>query len=360
MTQGHTFVISLSWILILTLRLEVAAFSTPSEANKLYLSTGRRSLTLEGTTRLLLNPFSPPKDEVTINQESVLESLALESSLEPRRFFVESNQLLDIIGASFPTLFRLFSGVFVDGYKVSFVEKDESKYTVASFGDYQIEESCSLLISKRFVRSPLIIYEFEGCPFCRKVREAVSILALDITFRPCPQNGYLFRSDIKSKYGEKSTFPFMIDPNTGIELFESDEIIQYLFRAYGNDEVPSSLTGGASTIITAGLGLLPRFGKGSKKMPSNLPEKPLVLWSYEGSPFCKVVREKLCELEIQHTQISCPRGSPIRQTLFEKTGTFQAPYLEDPNNGVSLFESAAICEYLDKMYSVKPSPIDFM
>lgn len=28
----------------------------------------------------------------------------------------------------------------------------------------------------------------------------------------------------------------------------------------------------------------------------------------------------------------------------------QVPYLEDPNQGVYLFESAAICEYLEKTY----------
>ena len=173
-------------------------------------------------------------------------------------------------------LFRLGSGVFIDGYKVGLIKKDESKYSVASIGDYQVEETCSDTISKRFVRSPIIIYEFEACPFCRKVREAVSILSLDVTFRPCPKNGYTFREEIKSKYGPKSTFPFMIDPNTGIELFESDQIIEYLFRAYADDVIPSSLTGGVSTALTAGLGLLPRLGTGGSSKPSNKPEQPLV------------------------------------------------------------------------------------
>lgn len=36
-------------------------------------------------------------------------------------------------------------------------------------------------------RKPVEIYEFEGCPFCRKVREAVNILDLDVVFYPCPQ-----------------------------------------------------------------------------------------------------------------------------------------------------------------------------
>jgi hypothetical protein len=26
-----------------------------------------------------------------------------------------------------------------------------------------------------------------GCPFCRKVREAVNILDLDVLFKPCPK-----------------------------------------------------------------------------------------------------------------------------------------------------------------------------
>lgn len=37
---------------------------------------------------------------------------------------------------------------------------------------------------------PIEIYEFEGCPFCRKVREAVNILDLDVVFYPCPQGEY--------------------------------------------------------------------------------------------------------------------------------------------------------------------------
>ncbi len=44
---------------------------------------------------------------------------------------------------------------------------------------------------------------------------------------------------------------------------------------------------------------------------------------YEGSPFCKVVREQLCELELPHLYRSCARGSPKRQELLDKWGSFQ-------------------------------------
>ena len=33
---------------------------------------------------------------------------------------------------------------------------------------------------------PLLVYDFESCPFCRKAREALSILDLPVEVRPCP------------------------------------------------------------------------------------------------------------------------------------------------------------------------------
>ena len=33
----------------------------------------------------------------------------------------------------------------------------------------------------------IILYEYEACPFCRKVREALTSLDLDYVARPCPR-----------------------------------------------------------------------------------------------------------------------------------------------------------------------------
>jgi glutathione S-transferase len=63
------------------------------------------------------------------------------------------------------------------------------------------------------------------------------------------------------------------------------------------------------------------------------------------------VREKLVELEIPHLMRSVGRGSPKRQELMDRRGIFQAPYIEDPNTGVALFESAAIVKYLEDTYA---------
>lgn len=81
--------------------------------------------------------------------------------------------------------------------------------------------------------------------------------------------------------------------------------------------------------------------------------EPLTLWGYEGSPFVRPVRETLNRLGLRHIMVNCARGSSNRDLLFEKTGLFQVPYLEDPNSGVNMFESAEIVKYLVSAYTTK-------
>lgn len=73
--------------------------------------------------------------------------------------------------------------------------------------------------------------------------------------------------------------------------------------------------------------------RGSAYKPSKVAQdpsaiKPIIYYGYELSPFCKLVREALSELELPHLYRCTPRGSPKRQELFEKRGVFQAPYIE--------------------------------
>ncbi|WP_417500993.1 glutathione S-transferase N-terminal domain-containing protein [Marinobacter sp.] len=39
---------------------------------------------------------------------------------------------------------------------------------------------------------PLVLYDMEGCPYCRRVREALTALNLDVQIRPCPKGGRVF------------------------------------------------------------------------------------------------------------------------------------------------------------------------
>ncbi|XP_043701805.1 uncharacterized protein LOC122652192 [Telopea speciosissima] len=267
---------------------------------------------------------------------------------EPKRFAVRPDKILDILGASLALIFRLGTGVFVSGYSASFVSPAE-----ISPGEYAFEIAGFRLkeTSKLGPRpeNPIEIYEFESCPFCRKVREIVAVLDLDVLYYPCPKNGPNFRPKV-FQMGGKKQFPYMVDPNTGVAMYESDDIIKYLVGKYGDGTIPLMLSLGLLTTLTEGFAMIGRLGKGSSYIPSKLPPKPLELWAYEASPFCKVVRELLVELELPHILRSCARGSPKRQILYQKAGHFQVPYLEDPNTGVKMFESAEIVDYLKATY----------
>lgn len=200
-------------------------------------------------------------------------------------------------------------------------------------------------------KKPIELYEFEGCPFCRKVREACTLLDIDVLFYPCPKGGPTWRPKAVQLSG-KSQFPYMVDPNTRQQMGESDDIINYLYNEYGDGNVPLLLKLGPLTAISNTLALLPRINRGISYRKSNLPKKPVDVWAYEASPFCKLAREVFVELEIPHIYHSVARNSPKRQELIDKWDVFQVPYIEDPNTGVAMFETPQIIEYLEKTYAV--------
>jgi glutathione S-transferase len=267
-----------------------------------------------------------------------------------KRFAIRGDKFGAVAGASLPLIMRLGTGALVSGYSPSLVKDSnpENTYSLFRVAGRRLAEKGS---PRTLPPKPIEIYEFEGCPFCRKVREAVSYLDLDVLFLPTPKDGPTYRPKA-IELGGKKQFPYMVDPNTGYSLYESDEIIDYLSRTYGDGKMAFQLKLGPLTTVTAGLAMLGRAGRGSSYRPAKKPAKPLELWAYEASPFCKIVREVLVELELPHIYHSCARGSPKRQELFERVGHFQAPYLEDPNTGAAMFESADIIDYLEKEYAL--------
>jgi glutathione S-transferase len=199
-------------------------------------------------------------------------------------------------------------------------------------------------------QQPLELYEFEACPYCRKVREALSILDLDARVYPCPKGGTRFRPEVEGR-GGKAQFPYLVDPNSGKALYESDEIVRTLFREYGDGGVPTALSAGVLTDATAMLAGAFRPVQGLRTRPSRAPEQPLELWSFEASPFCRIVRETLCSLELPYLLHNVAKGSPKRAAFVERSGRMMVPYLADPNTGVEMFESADIVAYLERTYA---------
>jgi glutathione S-transferase len=196
---------------------------------------------------------------------------------------------------------------------------------------------------------PLELYDFEGCPYCRKVREALSILDLDAIVYPCPKGAGTHRTAVERR-GGKQQFPYLIDPNAGVELYESDAIVQHLFDRYGDGRTPLALSlgilGDGGSMLASAL----RLGAGVRAQRARRPERLLELYSFEASPFCRLVRETLTQLELPYLLHNVAKGSPKRDAFVRLSGKMMVPYLVDPNTGAAMFESAEITAYLERTY----------
>ena len=194
----------------------------------------------------------------------------------------------------------------------------------------------------------LTVYDFESCPFCRKVREALTELDLEARILPCPKQGTRYREEL-TRRGGKAQFPYLVDPNAGVEMYESDDIIDHLYAEYG-DGSRTPRPKGAFPLLTGSLASLVRAQQGTFVKAAKAPEQDLELWSFEASPFCRIVRERLCELELPYVLHNVGKGSAAREDFVKRFGTMQVPYLLDPNTGKGLYESDEIVAYLDATY----------
>ena len=221
----------------------------------------------------------------------------------------------------------------------------------------------------------LALYEFEACPYCRLVREALTELDLDALIYPCPKGGQRFRPEV-ARLGGKTQFPFLVDPNTERSLYESRDIVAYLFKVYGGRTPPlgwrlEPVNRLGSFVATAG-----RARAGMAARPSCAPDQQLELYSFESSPFARLVRERLCELELPYLlrtvgrtsatdfippairdrlKLDLPVRGESRVAMQERVGTISIPTLIDPNTGTQLAESEAILDYLDRTYAAADS-----
>jgi glutathione S-transferase len=182
------------------------------------------------------------------------------------------------------------------------------------------------------------------------VREALTVLDLEALVHPCPKGGTRFRPRLQ-EHGGKLQCPYLIDPNTGTAMYESDDIIAYLFRTYGDGPPPLALRLGPLTLASSALASLARLTKGERRVPARAPENPLELWSIEASPFCRLVREALTSLELPYLLHNVGKNSPGRAPFVARSGKMMVPYLVDPNTGAEMFESAAIVAYLYQTYA---------
>lgn len=218
---------------------------------------------------------------------------------------------------------------------------------------------------------PLELYEFEGCPECRLLREALTELDLDVLIRPCPIGGRRFRPAVR-KLGGKAQLPFLVDPNRGTHGYGSAGIVADLAETYGATVPGERGPIRQLRLIGARLARDVRRGRGVRARPSRAPGQPLELYSFESSPYARRVREVLSELQLPYLLRNTGKalwqdlGPPwLRARLFPDlpvtgrnrlrlqalTGRVQVPYLVDPNTGIAMYESADIVAYLEAQYA---------
>ena len=214
------------------------------------------------------------------------------------------------------------------------------------------------------------LFDMEGCPYCRVVREALSELQLDVEVYPCPKGGTRFRPRAAELVGRKTTFPVFYDVERGQAMPESADIVEYLWEHYDSGRAvrPNALTYATSSLATA-----MRPTRGFRARPSRGPAQLLELYSFEASPYSRLVRERLTELELPYrlwqlakeqrsdigpanARLTLGKWTPVpggrREAMIARTGRAQVPCLVDPNTGRTLFESADIIDYLESTYAL--------
>jgi glutathione S-transferase len=253
----------------------------------------------------------------------------------------------------------------------------------------------------------LELYEYEASPFCRRVRETLCVLELPALIKPCPREtlrregafspAARYKPEIVPR-GGRLLFPFLVDHTSSVQLNESGAICDYLWKTYGGDVIQrpasdgwlnsmantdgarasskdsssssSSSRGDASSSTSASSSdlapasmlrraidfallalpsaLRPWPSAGLMMASASKPaDEPLILHGTEHCEGSRVVRERLCELQLCYHHIPC-ETHPNRPL----------PHLEDPSTGFRAFGAAHALQYLEDTYRQGPT-LDF-
>ena len=125
-----------------------------------------------------------------------------------------SEQLPSLITGGLVLAVRLATGVFTLGWTPRLLIGDEAEAVGTAtatygfkIGPFAFRDTSPLLTGAPRPEVPLVLYEYEGSPFCRKVREAALILDLPLELRPCPGARAGFASELKERTGRMTVRP---------------------------------------------------------------------------------------------------------------------------------------------------------
>lgn len=197
--------------------------------------------------------------------------------------------------------------------------------------------------------------QIEADAGCRSVREALTFLNLNAQIRPMAPSS---RHAVEQAALQQPP-PILVDGKAGVTLSGAEQSCAHLFAEYGaprgisQADLPDPTLGPIAALDW--LPSLLRANRGASVEPGvqsrPSPPLPLILYSYDGNQFCRLVREVLTELDLPYELKSAGKGSPRRAELQALCGKTTCPYLVDPNDGGrSMGESADIVDYLYEMY----------
>lgn len=189
-------------------------------------------------------------------------------------------------------------------------------------------------------REPVILYDFEGCPYCRIAREAISEAGVPALVRPCPKRGERFRPAVIEQ-GGKARFPYLVDPNAGVAMYESADIARHVRRTYGRIGPPFVHWLGPFNLFLSQFATLARGLAGTWAKPSRAPARPLEFFGAENDPRGRLARELLSELELEYVWWSRPMKGK------------RAPLLIDPNENAQVTGAHSIRAYLQSVYGAR-------
>lgn len=215
---------------------------------------------------------------------------------------------------------------------------------------------------------PLKLYVFEGCPFCRRVRETCSVLQLDIIVYPCPrvtlgeygvEGEAKYRPVVSKLLGRKCIFPVLVDDNVDKIISDSKVIVEYLWLTYGKNatkpwnykllqnSTPLLLSLPSAVRIMPHMGILITTPE-KKGAVAKEPKKLLEFYNSDSCYKSRIVREFCDSNEISYLSHNRSAPSNMNGQHFFLINT---PALVDPNTNSIITDYAAIINHLRVNYT---------
>ena len=162
-----------------------------------------------------------------------------------------------------------------------------------------------------------------GNQFCRLVREVLTELDIVYELRSAGKESPR-RKELPAITGGSSQCPYLIDPNINVQMAESNDIIEYLYKTYALWTPPNELLRSASGIVTPFLTPLYRIiaplqagsykanefeyqaslAEAKASVYDEISSAPVVVYTYALSPFCTEVTALLNRCGIQYKEVS--------------------------------------------------------